>query len=364
MLYPPIYDIAELCALKGLSQAILCPGSRCAPLTLAFTRHEHISTKTFSDERSAAFIALGIAQQTHVPVILVCTSGSAAYNFAPAVAEAFYQQIPMVIFSADRPTEWIDQLDGQAIRQYGMYGGHVKKSFALPEDYSHPDTGWFINRTVNEAINLALEFPRGPVHLNAPFREPLYPTKYEAIHFSKNLRIIERLPQEITVPEQEKKQLLKVFSSFDKILLIAGQEDYNETLLKTVERFIKQQRVAFIGDVISNFHRLPATVRYADSFLAQGTDGLRKSLQPELLITLGKSVISKNVKLFLRKFKPREHWHIQEAGPVADTFQSVTKIIPSTPAGFFDSFLSAPKKSTPFEAQKRDNYFRLWEAEE
>ena len=364
MLYQPIYDIAELCALKGLSQAILCPGSRCAPLTLAFTRHEHISTKTFSDERSAAFIALGIAQQTHVPVVLVCTSGSAAYNFAPAVAEAYYQQIPLLIFSADRPTAWIDQLDGQTIRQQGIYGGHVKKSYALPEDYSHPDTAWFINRTVNEAINLAMEFPRGPVHINAPFREPLYPPPYEAIRFTKKLRVIDRLPPEISLPEQERKQLLKEFTSIDKILLVAGQEDYNEGLLKTLERFIKQQRVVCVGDVISNFHRLPATIRYADSFLAQGTDGLRKTLQPELLITMGKSVISKNVKLFLRQFKPREHWHIQEAGPVADTFQSITKIIPSTPAGFFDSFLSAPKKSTPFEAQKRDNYFRLWEAEE
>src|SRR5260221_6069938 len=294
--------MGKLCPQKGVGRQFLCPGSRCAPLTLAFTRHERISTKTFSDERSAAFIALGIAQQTHVPVILVCTSGSAAYNFAPAVAEAFYQQIPMVIFSADRPTEWIDQLDGQAIRQYGMYGGHVKKSYSLPGDYSHPDTGWFINRTVNEAINLALEFPRGPVHINAPFREPLYPPKYEAIHFSKNPRTIDCLPQEIRLPEQERKQLFKALTSFDKILMVAGQEDYNESLLKTVERFIKQQRVACIGDVISNFHRLPATIRYADSFLAQGTDGLRKTLQPELLITMGKSVISKNVKLFLRKF--------------------------------------------------------------
>jgi 2-succinyl-5-enolpyruvyl-6-hydroxy-3-cyclohexene-1-carboxylate synthase len=364
LLYQPIYDIAELCALKGLSQAVLCPGSRCAPLTLAFTRHEHISTKTVSDERSAAFIALGIAQQTHMPVILVCTSGSAAYNFAPAVAEAYYQQIPLVIFSADRPTAWIDQLDGQTIRQHGIYGGHVKKSYTLPEDYDHPDTAWYINRTVNEAINLAMEFPRGPVHVNAPFREPLYPPKQEVIQFSKKLRTIDRLPYEIRLPEHEREQLSKTFASTDKILLVAGQEDYNERLLNSVERFIKEQRVACVGDVISNFHGLPATVRYADSFLAQGTDKLRKTLQPELLITLGKSIISKNVKLFLRQFKPREHWHIQEAGQVADTFQSITKVIPSSPMGFFEAFLHAPKKGSTFEAQKRDNYFRLWEAEE
>ncbi|MCA6432376.1 MAG: 2-succinyl-5-enolpyruvyl-6-hydroxy-3-cyclohexene-1-carboxylic-acid synthase, partial [Cytophagales bacterium] len=151
----PIYDIAELCAQKGVSQAILCPGSRCAPLTLAFTRHPSIATRTISDERSAAFIALGIAQQTQQPTVLVCTSGSAAYNFAPAIAEAFFQEVPLVVFTADRPKEWIDQWDGQTIRQNNIYGGHVKKSFQLPEDYDHSDTQWYINRSVNEAINLS-----------------------------------------------------------------------------------------------------------------------------------------------------------------------------------------------------------------
>ena len=120
-------------------------------------------TRTFSDERSAAFVALGIAQQTKMPVILVCTSGSAAYNFAPAIAEAYFQQIPLLIFTADRPREWIDQLDGQTIRQQGIYGVHVKKSFMLPEEYDQPDAAWFINRSINEAINLTMEFPRGPV---------------------------------------------------------------------------------------------------------------------------------------------------------------------------------------------------------
>src|SRR5687768_17370986 len=117
MLYQPVYDIAALCAKKKLKHVVLCPGSRCAPLTLAFTRHPELTSKTFSDERSAAFIALGIAQQTSKPVVLICTSGSAAYNFAPAVAEAFFSQTPLLIFTADRPAEWIAQHDGQTIFQ-------------------------------------------------------------------------------------------------------------------------------------------------------------------------------------------------------------------------------------------------------
>ena len=127
-------QLAELCVKKGIRHAVLCPGSRSAPLTLAFTRNKNVRCWTFSDERSAAFIALGIAQQTHQPVVLVCTSGSAAYNFSPAVAEAFFQHVSLIILTADRTSEWIDQLDGQTIRQKELYGNHVKKYFES-QDY-------------------------------------------------------------------------------------------------------------------------------------------------------------------------------------------------------------------------------------
>ena len=175
----PIYDIAELCARKGLVNAVLCPGSRCAPLTVAFTRHPKITTRTFSDERSAGFIALGMAQQSGSPTVMVCTSGTAAYNFAPSVAEAYFSQTPLIIFTADRPAEWIAQHDGQTIHQSEIFGKHVKESYQLPQEYDHADSQWAINRIVNEAINISLEEPRGPVHINAPFREPLYPERSE-----------------------------------------------------------------------------------------------------------------------------------------------------------------------------------------
>ncbi len=363
-MHQAIYDIAELCARRGVSQAILCPGSRCAPLTIAFSRHEQITTRTFSDERSAAFVALGIAQQTGTPVVLICTSGSAAYNFAPAVAEAYFQQVPLLIFTADRPPEWIDQLDGQTIRQQGIYGAHVKKAFTLPVEYDHADARWFINRMINEAIGFAMEFPRGPVHVNAPFREPLYPLLEEEIHFTQSTRIINHTPGEKALSEKEKKQILKEFPSFEKILLVAGKGDCREGLTRAVDKFGKSQHAVLIGEAISNMHRVASTIRYADSFLARDGDALRKTLQPDLLITFGKSIVSKNVKLFLRLHKPTQHWHVQEAGQVADTFQSVTRIIRITPQRFFEEFADAPKKNSDFEVQKRENYFRLWEAEE
>ncbi|MCP4145867.1 MAG: hypothetical protein GY752_11365, partial [bacterium] len=112
-----IYDLVALCAARGVEKAVVCPGSRCAPLLLGFGKHPAIKTISVTDERSAGFIGLGIAQQTGKPVVLVCTSGTAALNFAPAVTEAFYQNVQLIVLTADRPAEWIDQWDGQTIHQ-------------------------------------------------------------------------------------------------------------------------------------------------------------------------------------------------------------------------------------------------------
>ncbi len=361
--WQPIYDIAQLCSVKGIRDAILCPGSRSAPLTLAFAQHSKINTRTFSDERSAAFIALGIAHQTNMPAVLVCTSGSAAYNFAPAVAEAFFQQVPLVVFTADRPAEWIDQLDGQTIRQNNIYGNHVKKSFDLPQDYEHSDSHWHINRIVNEAINLSQAYPKGPVHINAPFREPFYPSKGDSISFSKEVRLIELVATSSSLSAKTVIDLQKRLSAYTKVLIVAGQDDFDEGLLKSLEKFSKYQSSPVLADIISNVHSLKEVVTHADVFLGQAGESIKKSLQPELLITFGKSIISKQLKLFLRKYKPKEHWHLQSGGYVADTFQILTTTISVDPPHFFEELGSA-KSSSNFENQKRENYFRLWGAEE
>ncbi|RYU77766.1 thiamine pyrophosphate-binding protein, partial [Hymenobacter persicinus] len=158
-----VHNIAEICAQHGITDVVLSPGSRCAPLTIAFARHPGIRVRTVPDERAAAFIGLGLAQNQRRAVALVCTSGTAGLNYAPAVAEAYFQQIPLVVFTADRPPEWIDQLDGQTIRQADLYGAHAKGTFTFPADTSHADAKWHSARLVSEAINLAQQFPAGPV---------------------------------------------------------------------------------------------------------------------------------------------------------------------------------------------------------
>jgi 2-succinyl-5-enolpyruvyl-6-hydroxy-3-cyclohexene-1-carboxylate synthase len=363
MNYQPIYDIAELCAKKGLKHIVLCPGSRCAPLTLAFTRHPDLSSKTFSDERSAGFTALGMAQQTENPVVLVCTSGTAAYNFAPAVAEAYFNHTPLIIFTADRPSEWIAQHDGQTIYQSEIFGKHVKKSFQLPQEYEHQDSQWAINRIVNEAINLARQQPCGPVHINAPFREPLYPATHETIPVSGNVRVIEEHLTSFELSKHQQERIRRDWLKFNKIAIVSGQLHYDNTLLQSLKAFLNHHEIPVIADVISNLHELEPVIQHSDLFLAQASTELKTTLQPDLLITIGKSLISKNLKLFLRNFSPQAHWHIQPCGTVADTFKSITDVFNATPATFFDFLTSLPRHES-FEQLKQLNYCKLWKVEE
>lgn len=335
MNFPALQQLAALCAAKGIEHVVLCPGSRSAPLTLAFLRSNQFTCYTFSDERSAAFVGLGIAEQTKKPVVLVCTSGSAGYNFAPAVAEAFYRNIPLIVITADRPPEWVDQLDGQTIHQQELYGDHVKRSFNFPVAPTTEDDYWFANRMANEAINLAQAVPAGPVHINAPFREPLYPTIQEKEHHAQPPRVINHQPANNILSEAAWSELLTAISGHRKILLVPGQLDSSPVLEQTLNEFQLKHRWPIVGDILSNLHGVQGFIRRSDAFLGQMPEKLKQSLKPDLLITFGQSLVAKNLKLFLRKYKPREHWHIQPAGDAADTFQSLTRLIPVDPSYFF-----------------------------
>ncbi len=346
MIIQPVVNIAEICARKGVENVVLSPGSRCAPLTIAFARHPKLKVRTVSDERAAAFIALGMALTTGKPTVLVCTSGTAALNYAPAVAEAFFQQVPLLILTADRPPEWIDQLDGQTIRQQNVYGQHIKQSYTFPSDFSHKDSIWHSERMVSEALNEAVAYPAGPVHINIPLREPFYPAPGEELEFSTDVKIIEEEPANYTLSAA---QVQQEFSNFNRILIVAGQQNHTLELLPIIERFAQKTSAVVVGDLISNLHELPQTIRHQDAILAcPETEKLGK-LQPDLLITFGKSIISKALKLYLRKYKPAAHWHIQPAGHVADTYQSLTRIIRSTPEAFFES-INAGNSDTNYSA--------------
>ena len=329
-----VYNIAEICARHGITDVVLSPGSRSAPLTLAFARHPALTVRVVPDERAAAFIGLGIAQAQRRAVALVCTSGTAGLNYAPAVAEAFFQQIPLVIFTADRPPEWIDQLDGQTIRQHNLYGVHVKGAFEFPVGTAHPDSKWYSARIINEAINLAQAAPAGPVQVNVPLREPFYPKAGEKIGYEQDVRIIHEQASNAALSPAEILELRQLLRAAGRVVVVAGQQSINPGLLAALYEFAKARQVPVVGDIIANVSEVSAVQRQ-DIFLAGLSKDDKTALNPDLLITFGQSLISKSLKLFLRDAAPTQHWHLQATGEAADTFRSLTRVVRVTPAVFF-----------------------------
>lgn len=327
----PITDISWICYEQGIRHVVISPGSRSAALTLAFARHGRFRTHVCIDERSAGFIALGIAQQTDSPVVLICTSGSAAYNLAPAVSEAFFQQIPLLVLTADRPREWLHQYDGQTIYQNGIYGQHVKRSFEVSPDYGHKDVQWAINRVANEAINLTITAPCGPVHINVPIREPFYPAQDEEFLPSPGLRVIKRQRAERTWSSEVWEELLDELEAAPKILLAGGQGKPDPELNAVLSRIADEWQIPVLGDCISNLNVSSDYIRHHDLFL--GMEG-SEALTPDLLVTFGMSFLSKEFKQFIRKNPPRWHWHIGEDAFLADPTQSLSRDIPGKPADF------------------------------
>jgi 2-succinyl-5-enolpyruvyl-6-hydroxy-3-cyclohexene-1-carboxylate synthase len=331
-----INNIAEICHQHGIENAIISPGSRNAPLTLAFSRHPQIQCFSISDERSAAFIGMGMAQAHRNPVALICTSGSASLNYAPAVAEAYFQEIPLIVITADRPPEWIDQWDGQTIRQENIYGKHVKKSYNVAVDLSHADAQWQTYRVINEAILETKTGVLGPVHVNIPFREPFYPEKSENWKYDKKIKIIKSTAGEKQLNENQIIELQSALKEKEKIAFVLGQETYSKEFLEAIDQLSQQLNIPVFADIISNGHELKNAIQLLDSICMKMLKETKKEEIPDLIISFGKSIISKNFKLFLRK-NVIVQWHIREHHAfIADPFQALTKQIEAKPTAFLE----------------------------
>ena len=186
----------------GIENIVLSPGSRNGALATHFTHHPDFKTYSIVDERSAGFVALGMAQQTRKPVVVCCTSGSALVNYYPAVTEAFYQNVPLIVLSADRPEHLVDNFDGQTIRQKNVLDLHTYQSTQLTEDESTQaltDNLGLIKKAVASCLQNS-----GPVHINMPFSEPLY-------EFQDSIDI---QFEQISIPKKEKIEI--DFNQFSK----------------------------------------------------------------------------------------------------------------------------------------------------
>ena len=333
MIYPKIplaQSILEIFLAKGITNIIISPGSRNAPLTIGFASNPAFQCYSIADERSAGFFALGIAQQTKQPVALVCTSGSALLNYYPAIAEAFYSQIPLVVLSADRPQSKIDIGDGQTIRQENVFANHSLFNANLQDGASLEN-----DQKINEALNKAFA-QKGPVHINAPFEEPLYET------------VSELTVQSYVSPSIENTEIVGDLSSFATIwnqasrkMILVGVNEPNAIDSKTIDFLATDASVSVWTETTSNLHH-SSFITNIDTIITPFTASDFENFQPEILVTFGGMVVSKRIKAFLRKYKPKHHWHIDSLRAY-DTFGALTHHFEMDPQLFFDQFIPLTK---------------------
>ena len=329
MTYPKIplaQSIIEILRAKGITNIVISPGSRNAPLTIGFASHPDFKCYSIADERSAAFFAVGMAQQIKKPVAVVCTSGSALLNYYPAFAEAFYSQIPLIVISADRPQSKIDIGDGQTIRQENVFANHSLFNANLTEEAS--DDNDFL---INEAIHTAFA-KKGPVHINAPFEEPLYETVSELVVEPK---VISATAKD-SIYDEPISEYANIWNTSKKKLVLVGVNEPNAVEQKFLDKLANDPSVVVMIETTSNLHH-PKFINTIDSIITPFTHKDFLDFQPEILVTFGGMIVSKRIKAFLRKYQPNHHWHIDNLRAY-DTFGCLTKHFEATPNLFFQSF--------------------------
>ena len=316
--------IIAACRQFEIQTVVISPGSRNAPLTIGFSNHKDFETLSIVDERCAAFFALGIAQQTLKPVALVCTSGSALLNYYPAIAEAYYSQIPLVIISADRPAHLIDIGDGQTIRQENVFQNHILYSANLKEFDAKNSV-----KVLSKAFSL-LRQVKGPIHINAPFNEPLY----ETIATMNDFRFIaEESDLQDTIDYEN---LASQWNSAKKKMILVGVHSPNAALEILLDKVADDPSVLVFTETTSNLYN-KRFVNSIDNLIFNLTEDEFTSLQPDILLTFGGMIVSKKIKKFLRDYSPKEHWHVNELRAF-DTYQVLSKHLKIDSHSFFKHF--------------------------
>lgn len=344
MRYPKIplaQSLIEIFLAKGITTIIISPGSRNAPLTIGFASNPAFQCYSIADERSAGFFALGIAQQTKKPVALVCTSGSALLNYYPAFAEAFYSQIPLIVLSADRPQNKIDIGDGQTIRQENVFANHSLYNANLNELASIEN-----DIKINEALDTAFA-KKGPVHINAPFEEPLYET-VESISVQSYIS----QPKINSSTVGELSSFAEIWNQSTRKMILVGVNEPNAIDDATLNFFANDESVTVWTETTSNLHH-PSFIANIDTVITPFTNQDFEDFQPEILVTFGGMIVSKRIKAFLRKYQPKHHWHIDTLRAY-DTFGALTQHFQVSPQAFFNQFIPLTNAIVSDYAQRLD----------
>ncbi len=343
-----ILQLAALLEAYGITKVVLCPGSRNVPIAHTLSNHPAFTCYAMTDERSAGYFALGLALNSGKPVAVCCTSGTALLNLHPAVAEAFYQKVPLIVISADRPAAWIGQMDGQTLPQPDVFRTLVKKSVNLPEIHTDEDE-WFCNRLINEALLETNHHGKGPVHINVPVSEPLFGFTTAAL---PGVRVITRY-QGLNIYDRDYNDLIDRMNKYRKRMIVVGQMNLIYLFEKRYTKLL-YKHFAWLTEHIGNQTVPGIPVKNFDTALYAMPEEQMNRMAPDLLITYGGHIVSKRLKKFLRQHPPKEHWLVSPDGEVTDLYCSLTTVIEMDPFEFLEKIAGLLENHTP-------EYPRIWE---
>lgn len=301
--------MVERSVQNGVRHVVCSPGSRNAPIVIACDLHPEVSTHVIHDERSAAFYALGLSIALNEPVAVTCTSGSALLNYFPGVAEAYYQCVPLVVWSADRPEEWVNHGDGQTIVQKEVFKNHIRFEVQLNED----DDDETLLTKIDDAYRSITEWA-GPIHFNVPLNEPLYGLTDKEIDLDKPEFLVTR---EVDL---DWNQLSSEWNNAKKKLILCGQLNPDRRVTQLLAELANDSSVLVMVENLSNTQDqkfVHCIDRALNALPAEFSD-----YEPDLLITFGTSIVSKRIKSFLRSVKNLRHWKVGVEFPEMDTYRA------------------------------------------
>jgi len=302
--------ICDVLVKLGVELAVICPGSRSAPLTYGFSTNRKLESIAFLDERSASFFALGVAKCSHKPVVLVCTSGTAVANFFPAVIEAKYSRVPLIVLTADRPAELKGCSAGQTIDQSKIFAGYPNWHTELAMPSATEYRLRYLRQTLTQGFERCLYPVAGPVHFNIPFDELLAPIKGVNAKPEITDRVVSRIVDETLVPGVGRLEPVTLPHK-DNILdtrnglIIAGatQPEYVREYSTAVKKLADHLGWPILVDVLSPLRNtvlgdINQVINY-DHILRN--PALRRNLKPDLVLSIGPLPTSKVLRKWLQE---------------------------------------------------------------
>lgn len=354
--------VARALTAYGIRHVVISPGSRNTPLLMAVARTPELEVHAVVDERSAAFIALGMARATGKPTALICTSGSAMLNYGPALAEAYYSGVPLIAVTADRPAAWIDQADSQTMWQPGALPAVTKGSFSLDGEAADEESRWHTCRMLNDALTLATSAPAGPVQINVALSQPL---GAEAVAPEE-----ERFPKITTerieqgLHNEQARRIARTLCN-RRVLVVAGFLPPSDRLSDAMQTLASIPNVEVLAEGLANIHARNVTEAF-DCFIPDYDRDRLTGLDicPDILITLGGPLVSAKLKTLLRKLPIKEHWHVGPETYAVDTFRHLTTRFEMLPTEFFPKVANALEHltRTGMNSLCADYHTRRWSA--